>query len=82
MSFDPVRVALIQMSCVASVAENLDRAAEMVRQAARDGAQIVCLPEALPRAILLPARRPPPLHPRRVDPRPFDCLSFRNRTRI
>jgi len=45
MSSDPVRVALIQMSCGPSVAENLDRAAEMVRQAARDGAQIVCLPE-------------------------------------
>jgi N-carbamoylputrescine amidase len=45
MSVEPVRVALIQMACVASTAENLEHAAEMVRQAARDGAQIVCLPE-------------------------------------
>ena len=45
MSAEPVRVALIQMSCVASTTENLEHAAEMVRQAARDGAQIVCLPE-------------------------------------
>ncbi|HUD23525.1 MAG TPA: carbon-nitrogen hydrolase [Acidobacteriaceae bacterium] len=45
MSAEPVRVALIQMACVASVADNLDHATEMVRQAARDGAQIVCLPE-------------------------------------
>jgi N-carbamoylputrescine amidase len=45
MSAEPVRVALIQMACVASVGENLDHAEEMVRQAAHDGAQIVCLPE-------------------------------------
>jgi len=45
MSLEPVRVALIQMACVASVGENLDHAADLVRQAARDGAQIVCLPE-------------------------------------
>lgn len=45
MSTEPIRVALIQMACVPSVTENLDHAAEMVRLAARDGAQIVCLPE-------------------------------------
>ncbi len=45
MSADPVRVALIQMACAPSVAENLDHAAGLVRTAARDGAQIVCLPE-------------------------------------
>ena len=45
MPADPVRVALIQMACAPSVAENLDRAADLVRTAARDGAQIVCLPE-------------------------------------
>jgi len=33
------------MACVASVADNIDHAVELVRQAARDGAQIVCLPE-------------------------------------
>jgi N-carbamoylputrescine amidase len=45
MSTDPVRVALIQMACAPSTVENLDHAADLVRQAARDGAQIVCLPE-------------------------------------
>ncbi len=45
MPTDPVRVALIQMACAPSIAENLDHAADLVRTAARDGAQIVCLPE-------------------------------------
>ena len=45
MPAEPIRVALIQMACVASTTENLEHAEEMVRQAARDGAQIVCLPE-------------------------------------
>lgn len=40
-----IRVALVQMSCAPSTAENLDRAADRVREAARAGAQIVCLPE-------------------------------------
>jgi N-carbamoylputrescine amidase len=42
---DPTRVALIQMACAPSTAENLDRAADFVREAAHDGAQLVCLPE-------------------------------------
>jgi len=45
MAANPVRVALIQMACAPSTAENLDRAADFVRSAARDGAKIVCLPE-------------------------------------
>jgi N-carbamoylputrescine amidase len=45
MPADPVRAALIQMACSPSIEENLDHAADLVRQAARDGAQIVCLPE-------------------------------------
>ncbi|HEY0264712.1 MAG TPA: carbon-nitrogen hydrolase [Granulicella sp.] len=39
------RIGLIQMHCVADTAENLDRAADKVREAAREGANIVCLPE-------------------------------------
>ncbi|HEV2620092.1 MAG TPA: nitrilase-related carbon-nitrogen hydrolase, partial [Acidobacteriaceae bacterium] len=39
------RVALIQMSCAASTAQNLDHAANLVRQAAREGAKLICLPE-------------------------------------
>jgi N-carbamoylputrescine amidase len=42
---NPIRVALIQMSCAPSTAQNLDHAADLVREAARGGAQIVCLPE-------------------------------------
>ncbi len=39
------RVGLAQMSCSASLAENLDKAVAMVREAAARGAQIVCLQE-------------------------------------
>src|SRR5277367_3670913 len=39
------RVALIQMSCEPDTQLNLDKAAEFVFEAARQGAQIVCLPE-------------------------------------
>jgi N-carbamoylputrescine amidase len=38
-------VGLVQMSCAADPAENLERAAVSIRQAAARGAQIVCLPE-------------------------------------
>ena len=41
----PTRVALIQMSCAPSTAQNLDHAADLVREAARAGAQLICLPE-------------------------------------
>ncbi len=39
------RVALIQMACAADTATNLDTAADRVREAARAGANVVCLPE-------------------------------------
>jgi N-carbamoylputrescine amidase len=39
------RIALIQMSCAADTAANLDKAADRVLEAARLGANIVCLPE-------------------------------------
>ena len=39
------RVALIQMSMSADPAANLDKAADRIREAARAGAQLVCLPE-------------------------------------
>ena len=41
----PTRVALIQMACAPSTAQNLDHAADLVREAARAGAQLICLPE-------------------------------------
>src|SRR6266851_3257014 len=39
------KIALIQMSCEPSTAANLDKAADRVREAARAGANIICLPE-------------------------------------
>jgi len=45
MAAAKTKVALIQMACAASVEKNLDHACEMVTQAARDGARLICLPE-------------------------------------
>jgi N-carbamoylputrescine amidase len=45
MTISSTRIALIQMSCAASTAQNLDHAADLVREAARNGAQLICLPE-------------------------------------
>jgi N-carbamoylputrescine amidase len=39
------RVGLVQMSCGPDPDTNLEKAADRVREAAREGAQIVCLPE-------------------------------------
>ncbi len=39
------RVGLIQMSCGPDPDANLDKAADRVREAARDGANVICLPE-------------------------------------
>jgi len=41
----PVAVAAIQMACDWNVAGNIDRAEQLVRQAASQGAQIILLPE-------------------------------------
>ena len=38
-------VAAVQMSCTASVEENIARADALVRRAAKEGAQIILLPE-------------------------------------
>ena len=39
------RIALVQMSCSPDPDANLDKAADRVREAARQGARVVCLPE-------------------------------------
>jgi len=39
------RIGLVQMSCSADPAENLEKAAAKVEEAARAGAEVVCLPE-------------------------------------
>jgi N-carbamoylputrescine amidase len=45
MTIDKVRIALVQMSCVESPQENLQKAQKRIRQAAAGGANIVCLQE-------------------------------------
>src|SRR5260221_1607321 len=42
---DHFRVGLVQMSCGPEPDDNLKRACDGVREAARQGAQIICLPE-------------------------------------
>lgn len=42
---DNVQVGIIQMSCVADKAQNLDKAQQRIRLAAAKGAQIICLQE-------------------------------------
>jgi len=42
---DPYRIALCQIAAVKDKTQNLDRAADAVREAARCGASVVCLPE-------------------------------------
>ena len=39
------RIALVQMSCVPDTAANLDKAADRVLEAAKAGANVICLPE-------------------------------------
>ena len=45
MPTDQFKVGLIQMSCSPDPDENLRRACEKVREAAKKGAQLICLPE-------------------------------------
>src|SRR5207253_2060558 len=45
MAPEKFRVGLIQMRCGPDPEQNVAHALEMIRQAARQGAQIVCLPE-------------------------------------
>lgn len=45
MSQDKFNVGLVQMHCSPEPDDNLDRAVAHVRSAARDGAEVICLPE-------------------------------------
>ena len=42
---DSFQVALVQMSCSPDPDANLDKAVQRIRESARNGAQIICLPE-------------------------------------
>ena len=44
-AYSNFRIGLVQMSCSPDPAANLDKAADRVREAARQGANVVCLPE-------------------------------------
>ena len=52
-----VTVAAVQMQCSREVAENLDTAEKFVREAARNGAQIILLPELFERQYFCQERR-------------------------
>lgn len=45
MAREKFRVGLVQMSCGPDPEANLDKAADRVREAARGGAEVICLPE-------------------------------------
>ena len=40
-----IKIGLVQMKCTSDTDRNLNRAIELTREAARNGAKIVCLPE-------------------------------------
>ena len=42
---EKTKVALVQMRCGVNPEQNLTRAIEFIREAAKSGAEIVCLPE-------------------------------------
>ena len=44
-----VKVAAVQMSCSRDISENINKAAVMIRDAAKQGAQIILLPELFER---------------------------------
>src|SRR5438093_13601162 len=47
MSSERTKIALIQMRCVPEPQRNFSHAIELIRDAARQGAEIICLPELL-----------------------------------
>ena len=51
------KVAAIQMSCSRDVKENIDKAEKMVREAAKNGAKIILLPELFERQYFCQERR-------------------------
>ncbi len=65
-----VTIGLVQMRCVAQPEKNLAKAIARVTEAARRGAQIVCLPELFRSLLLLPDRGPFIFQTGRTDPRP------------
>ena len=52
-----VRCAAVQMCCSRNVAENIEKAEVLVRQAAAEGAQVILLPELFERQYFCQERR-------------------------
>ena len=52
-----VTIAAVQMQCCISVSENIEKADEMVRRAAQQGAQVILLPELFERPYFCQERR-------------------------
>lgn len=52
-----VRCAAVQMRCSRNVAENIEKAEVLVRQAAAEGAQVILLPELFERQYFCQERR-------------------------
>ena len=52
-----VTIAAVQMQCSISVSENIEKADEMVRRAAQQGAQVILLPELFERPYFCQERR-------------------------
>ena len=54
---EKVKVAAVQMKCTRDVAQNIQRADEMVKEAAKNGAKIILLPELFERQYFCQERR-------------------------
>ena len=54
---EKVKVAAVQMRCTRDVAQNIQRAEEMVKEAAKNGAKIILLPELFERQYFCQERR-------------------------
>ncbi|MDD6504897.1 MAG: N-carbamoylputrescine amidase, partial [Lachnospiraceae bacterium] len=52
-----VTIAAIQMECSGEVARNIDKAKQMVRKAAEQGANVILLPELFERPYFCQERR-------------------------
>ena len=81
MPADPVRVALIQMACVPSTKRTSTTPRTSSARPRAPAQQLVCLPELFGAQYFCQREDHAPLRPGRAHPRPFDCTSFRSRTR-
>ena len=74
-------IGLVQMRCGLDPRENLDKAAERVVEAAKQGAQIVCLQELFRSQYFCQKEDAAIVRSRRADPRPVDGAARQGRAR-